>query len=107
MELLTQFADVVLQLDKQLDSFVPHVGPWFYVILFLIIFCETVLVVTPFLPGDSLLFAVGALAARPDGLNLWVVLVVMILAAIFGDSLNYWVGYFLGTKLQQRFPRLI
>jgi membrane-associated protein len=77
------------------------------VILFLIIFCETGLVVTPILPGDSLLFAVGALAARPDGLNLWIVLGALIVAAILGDSVNYWIGYFLGEKLQKRFPRLI
>jgi membrane-associated protein len=98
---------VVLHLDKHLDGLVAQFGPWLYVILFLIIFCETGLVVTPFLPGDSLLFAVGALTARPEGLNFWIVLVSLSVAAILGDSLNYWVGYFLGEKMQKRFPRLI
>jgi membrane-associated protein len=107
MEFLKKFIDLVLHLDKHLDSLVAQFGPWFYVILFLIIFCETGLVVTPFLPGDSLLFAVGALSARPDGLNLWIVVVTMTVAAILGDSVNYWIGYFLGDKLQKRFPRLI
>jgi len=107
MELLKDLIDVVLHLDKHLDGLVAQFGPWLYVILFLIIFCETGLVVTPFLPGDSLLFAVGALAARPDGLNLWIILTTLSVAAILGDSVNYWIGYFLGNKLQQRYPRLI
>jgi membrane-associated protein len=107
MELLKQFIDLVLHLDKHLDSLVAQFGPWLYVILFLIIFCETGLVVTPFLPGDSLLFAVGALAARPEGLNVWVLVVALSVAAIIGDSVNYWIGYFLGDRLQRRFPRLI
>ena len=107
MELLKDLIDVVLHLDKHLDGLVVQFGPWLYVILFLIIFCETGLVVTPFLPGDSLLFAVGALSARPEGLNVWIILTVLSVAAILGDSVNYWVGYFLGNKLQQRYPRLI
>lgn len=107
MELLKDLIDVVLHLDKHLDGLVVQFGPWLYVILFLIIFCETGLVVTPFLPGDSLLFAVGALTARPDGLNLWIIVTTLTVAAILGDSVNYWIGYFLGNKLQQRYPRLI
>lgn len=107
MDFLKQFIDIVLHLDKHLDSLVAQYGPWIYVILFLIIFCETGLVVTPVLPGDSLLFAVGALAARPDGLNFWIVVSSLIVAAILGDSVNYWIGYFLGEKLQKKFPRLI
>ena len=107
MELLKQFIDLVLHLDAHLDSLVTQFGPWLYVILFLIIFCETGLVVTPFLPGDSLLFAVGALAARPEGLNVWVLVVALSGAAILGDSVNYWIGYFLGDRLQRRLPRLI
>jgi membrane-associated protein len=98
MELLKKFIDLVLHLDKHLDSMVQSMGPWLYVVLFLIIFCETGLVVTPFLPGDSLLFAVGALAARPDGLNLAVVLVSLIIAALLGDSVNYCAGHFIGAK---------
>jgi membrane-associated protein len=107
MEFLKELMDVVLHLDRHLDAFVAQFGPWLYVILFLIIFCETGLVVTPFLPGDSLLFAIGALTARPDGLNLWIVLVSLSIAAVLGDSMNYWIGYFLGEKLQKKYPRLI
>lgn len=107
MELLKQIADMVLHLDRHLDSLVAQFGPWLYVILFLVIFCETGLVVTPVLPGDSLLFAVGALAARPEGLKLWVILTLLAVAAILGDSVNYWIGYFLGNKLQKKYPRLI
>jgi membrane-associated protein len=107
MELLKQTLDIVLHLDKHLDTLVTQFGPWLYVILFLIIFCETGLVVTPFLPGDSLLFAVGALAARPNGLDVWIVFLVLTIAAILGDSVNYWIGNALGHRLQQRYPRLI
>jgi membrane-associated protein len=64
-------------------------------------------VVTPILPGDSLLFAVGALSAREGGLNFWIVLVVLSVAAILGDTVNYWTGYFLGDKVQKRFPRIV
>lgn len=107
MEILKKFIDVVLHMSKYLDDLVGQFGPWLYVILFLIIFCETGLVVTPFLPGDSLLFAVGALAARPDGLNFWILLSTMIIAAILGDSVNYWIGKMFGDKLHQKYPRLI
>lgn len=107
MEWIKSLIDLVLHLDKHLDGLVVQFGPWLYVILFLIIFCETGLVVTPFLPGDSLLFAVGALAARPDGLNFWIVFVSLLVAAILGDSLNYWIGFFVGDKLQKKFPLLI
>ncbi len=107
MDLLKEFIELILHLDKHLDGLVAQFGPWLYVILFLIIFCETGLVVTPFLPGDSLLFAVGALTARPDGLSFWIIVTTLSAAAIIGDSVNYWIGYFLGNKLQQRFPRLI
>jgi len=107
MEFLRHLMDLVLHLDKHLDTLVAQFGPWLYVIVFLIIFCETGLVVTPFLPGDSLLFAIGMLAARPDGLNLWILLVTLTIAAILGDSVNYWVGHFLGDKIQHRYPRLI
>lgn len=107
MEFMKHLLDMVLHLDKHLDGLVAQFGPWLYVIVFLIIFCETGLVVTPFLPGDSLLFAIGALTARPDGLNLWVILVSLTVAAILGDSVNYWVGHYLGDKIQHRYPRLI
>lgn len=107
MEFLKHLMDVVLHLDKHLDGLVAQYGPWIYVIVFVIVFCETGLVVTPFLPGDSLLFALGALAARPDGLNVWVLVLVLCIAAILGDSVNYWIGHFLGDKIQHRFPKLI
>ena len=107
MEYLRHVIDFVLHLDQHLDGLVTQFGPWLYVILFLIVFCETGLVITPFLPGDSLLFAVGALTAREGGLNFWIVLVVLSVAAILGDTVNYWIGYFLGEKLQKKFPRLI
>lgn len=112
MEFLKKCLDVVLHMSKHLEDLVAQFGPWLYVILFLIIFCETGLVVTPFLPGDSLLFAVGALAAitpQPGafGLNLWVLLIILIIAAILGDSVNYWIGKMFGNKLPQKFPRLI
>lgn len=107
MEYLKHAVDFVLHLDRHLDSLVAQFGPWLYVILFLIVFCETGLVVTPILPGDSLLFAVGALTAREGGLNFWVVFVTLAVAAILGDTVNYWIGYFLGDKVQKRFPRII
>lgn len=99
MEFLRKFVDLILHLDKHLDQIVAQFGPWIYVILFLIVFCETGLVVTPFLPGDSLLFAVGALAARPDGLSLWLILLLLTVAAILGDTVNYWIGHFMGPKV--------
>ncbi len=112
MEFLKKLVDIVLHMSKHLEDLVAQFGPWLYVILFLIIFCETGLVVTPFLPGDSLLFAVGALAAivpQPGafGLNIWVLLIILIIAAILGDSVNYWIGKMFGNKLPQKFPRLI
>jgi membrane-associated protein len=107
MEFIKKSLDILLHLDKHLDGLISQYGPWIYLILFLIVFCETGLVVTPFLPGDSLMFTVGALAARPDGLNLWVVLVLLLVAAIAGDSVNYWIGAYAGDRLTRRFPRLI
>jgi len=108
MEFLHKLLDIVLHLNKHLGELASDFGPWLYVILFLIIFCETGLVVTPFLPGDSLLFAVGALAAaEPDKLNIWLIAFTMIVAAILGDSVNYWIGKVFGQKLPQKFPRII
>jgi membrane-associated protein len=98
MELLKYLIDFILHLDKHLVELVAHYGTWTYAILFLIIFCETGLVVTPFLPGDSLIFAVGALAAK-EALNVYWVSGLMIIAAILGDTLNYWIGYQIGPKI--------
>src|SRR5678816_1398733 len=100
MELLRQFIDIVLHLNAHLDQLAAEYGPWIYGILFLIVFCETGLVITPFLPGDSLLFAVGALAARPEAkVNIWAVAAVLFLAAFLGDNVNYWVGKLAGREL--------
>ena len=108
MEYLKQLLDIVLHLNTHLGELVADYGAWVYAILFIIVFCETGLVVTPVLPGDSLLFAVGAIAALPDsGLNLIVAMVIILIAAILGDTVNYWVGKLAGKKLVEKFPRLI
>ena len=86
MELLTGFVDIVLHLDRHLQWLVENYGPWIYAILFAIVFCETGLVVTPFLPGDSLLFVAGTLAA----------------ASFLGDNTNYWIGRYLGPRVFSR-----
>ena len=106
MEFIRKVLDVVLHLDKHLDTLVTNFGPWFYVILFVIVFCETGLVVTPFLPGDSLLFAVGAIAAN-GRLDVFLAAFVLLLAAIIGDTVNYSIGHFAGMKLVAKFPRLV
>ncbi|MEP7339929.1 MAG: DedA family protein [Acidobacteriota bacterium] len=98
MELIKQLLDLVLHLDQHLVELVNQYQSWTYGILFLIIFCETGLVVTPFLPGDSLLFAVGALASKGQ-LNVSLVVVLLTLAAIIGDSVNYWIGRTIGPRI--------
>lgn len=98
MDLLAQFLDIVLHLDKHLAILAADYGVWLYAILFAIIFCETGLVVTPFLPGDSLLFATGALAAG-GALDVHAVFVLLVLASFLGDNTNYWIGHFLGEKV--------
>jgi len=108
MDWLKQALDFVLHLQDHLYDLTRSQGPWIYALLFLIIFCETGLVVTPFLPGDSLLFAVGAVAANPaSGLNIWIAALLMVLAAILGDTVNYWVGRSAGRRLSAAFPRII
>lgn len=102
---MTQFIDIILHLDQHLISWMALFGPWIYVILFLIIFCETGLVVTPFLPGDSLLFALGALAALENGLNVWVLLSTLTVAGIIGDTVNYHIGRKLGMKVFEKETR--
>jgi len=105
MELLKHFLDFFLHLDKHLFTLIQEYGVWIYVILFLIIFAETGLVVIPFLPGDSLLFAAGTFCAgvTTDGqhaeLNLFLVLLLLIIAAILGDALNYFIGKTIGAKV--------
>ncbi len=98
MEFLAAFIDLVLHLDKHLQALIQNYGAWVYAILFLIVFCETGLVVTPFLPGDSLLFVAGALAAA-GGMNVHLLVVLLIVAAILGDAVNYAFGRYLGPKV--------
>jgi membrane-associated protein len=99
VEFILKALDIFLHLDSYLDSFFTQYGMAAYVIVFLIIFCETGLVVTPFLPGDSLLFAIGALCAATASLNLPVMLVILPFAAITGNLLNYTIGYWIGPKI--------
>ena len=100
MELLTQFIDIVLHLDKHLAILVQQYGLWIYGILFVIIFSETGFVVTPFLPGDSLLFVAGALAAIGEGgMDIVTLIGVLTLAAVLGNTVNYQIGRFLGPKV--------
>jgi len=95
MELFTYFIDLILHLDRHLASLIESYGLWTYLILFLIVFAETGLVVTPILPGDSLLFAAGTFAGR-GSLNPLLLLASLSAAAILGDTVNYWVGKYLG-----------
>jgi membrane-associated protein len=97
MDLLKQIVEVFLHLDKHLGDVIRDYGVWTNAILFLIIFCETGLVVTPFLPGDSLLFAAGTFAAL-GSLNVVSVFLLLAVAAILGDSLNYWIGSRIGHR---------
>lgn len=100
MEWLRQIIDLFLHLDKHLQDIVVSLGGWTYILLFAVIFAETGLVVLPFLPGDSLLFSVGAVAALPGmGLDVWSLIGIMFLAALCGDCVNYSVGRHLGPKV--------
>ncbi|MDR7482633.1 MAG: DedA family protein [Armatimonadota bacterium] len=98
MEFLARALDLLVHLDRHLGTLVQAYGVWAYPVLALVIFAETGLVVTPFLPGDSLLFAAGAIAAR-GGLNVWGLAALLAAAAIVGDAVNYWVGRALGVRL--------
>ena len=98
MEILAQFIDIILHLDKHLVLLVESYGVWVYAILFAIVFMETGFVVTPFLPGDSLLFVAGAVAAA-GGMDVSLVAATLIVAALCGDNVNYWIGRFLGPKV--------
>ncbi len=100
MEFLVQFIDIFLHLDKHLNEIAASMGIWLNVLLFVIIFAETGLVVTPFLPGDSLLFAVGALAALEGSpINIAIIIPLLIIAGIMGDATNYSIGRFLGPRV--------
>ena len=103
MELLAQVWDIFLHLDVHLNAWAGTLGPWLYVVLFAVVFCETGLVVTPFLPGDPLLFAAGAWASRAGSpIDLWILIPVIFAAAVIGDSVNYEIGKWLGPKVFTR-----
>ncbi len=97
MSLVQFLIDVFLHLDKHLGNFILQYGAWTYGFLFFIIFMETGFVVTPFLPGDSLIFAAGTLAAL-GSLNVWIIFVLLAAAAVLGDTVNYWIGHYLGDR---------
>lgn len=101
MEVLTTAVQFLVHLDQHLAAFAQQYGAWIYGLLFLIIFCETGLVVTPFLPGDSLLFVAGAVAAV-GAMNVHLLVVLLILAAVLGDNTNYWIGRFVGPRVFKR-----
>ncbi|MBM3127131.1 MAG: DedA family protein [Chloroflexi bacterium] len=97
MELITQLIDFVLHVDDHLKLIIAQYGEWTLGILFVIIFLETGVVVTPFLPGDSLIFAAGTFAGS-GALDPWALFIVLTAAAIIGDTVNYWIGYHIGAK---------
>jgi len=99
LDFITYLIDFILHIDQHLVEIVNDYQTWTYLILFLIIFIETGVVVMPFLPGDSLLFAAGMLAAQPNELNVWLIIVVLLVAAITGDSLNYAIGKRFGMRI--------
>lgn len=108
MDLLTQFLDVFLHLDTHLNEWAASLGIWLYLLLFIIIFCETGLVVTPFLPGDSLLFAVGALCATTNAaIDFQTTCITLFAAAIIGDALNYSIGKWIGPKIFEKSSRFL
>lgn len=98
MELIWSLFDIVMHLDQHLFDLTQQYGAWVYAVLFAIIFCETGLVVTPFLPGDSILFAIGSLAAL-HALDYWTVVILLACAAILGDTVNYWIGARVGPRV--------
>ncbi|MGB7095226.1 MAG: DedA family protein, partial [Anaerolineales bacterium] len=97
MQIISELVDFILHLDVHLNAIIQNFGIWTYLILFLIIFLETGIVITPFLPGDSLLFAAGSFAAL-GSLNVFALFIILTLAAILGDTLNYWIGHFIGPR---------
>jgi membrane-associated protein len=98
MEFLKHFLDVILHLREHIGDLISQYGPHIYTIFFVVIFCETGLVLTPFLPGDSLLFTAGAFAALGQ-LNIWLMFGLLSVAAILGDTVNYWIGHYLGPRV--------
>ncbi|MFN5223186.1 MAG: DedA family protein [Bacteroidota bacterium] len=109
MELFHFLIDFILHIDDHLGEIIQNYGLWIYAIIFLIVFCETGLVVTPFLPGDSLLFATGAIiAAQPEaGLSFWVMYGIIFVAAVIGDATNYHIGKFIGDGVFKKESKYI
>jgi len=105
-EFTSRILDLFLHIDKNLALATSQYGTLIYVILFLVVFMETGFVVTPFLPGDSLLFAAGALSAA-NYLNIWVLYALFLTAAIVGDTVNYWIGYKVGPRISQNEGKFI
>jgi len=97
MDIINELVNFILHLDVHLNEIIKNFGIWTYLILFMIIFMETGFVITPFLPGDSLLFAAGSFAAL-GSLNIFALLTILTFAAILGDTINYWIGHFIGPR---------
>ena len=97
MEFLRKIVDIVLHLDRYLGAIIQQYGVWTYSILFVVIFVETGLVIMPFLPGDSLLFAAGTFAGL-GSLNIWLLYILLCFAAVLGDTVNYWIGHYIGPR---------
>jgi len=102
-----ELINFILHVDQHLLEFIKQYGVWIYAILFLIIFVETGLVVMPFLPGDSLLFAAGALAASTGHMNPWLLIGLLFIAAVLGDTLNYHIGRYIGPRIFEMESRFI
>ena len=106
MQIANTLVDLFLHLDKHLNTIIGQFGIYTYILLFIVIFCETGLVVTPFLPGDSLLFAAGTFASI-GSLHIWWLYGILLFAAILGDTVNYWIGHFVGPKVFHTKSRLL
>lgn len=106
MEFLNYLIDLFLNLDEHLHELILQYGTFTYAILFVVIFAETGFVFTPFLPGDSLLFAAGTFAAK-GSFDVTLLFIILSLAAVIGDTINYWIGHFIGLKIFDKYPRLL